>query len=191
MNDYGDLIDSSPNPQSKSDILRYWLMWKFGGLYVDVDTVPLSDNLETNFDKELFCAGVGIGSFFDNYVLWSKKSNNDFWTDTLVRCRTNRGEFYHMAPYHFGLLWNNKAPIPVVDMKKYVYHESRWKPEVKRIKYSDSPKQYVISDSEARKRLEICNSCDYVMSNGNCKKSRCLGKNKSRLASVHCPVNKW
>lgn len=56
---------------------------------------------------------------------------------------------------------------------------------------SKSSQRRVLSDAEFSARQSICGKCEYLMCNGVCRKCGCAGRNKSRIRSVHCPIDKW
>lgn len=43
---------------------------------------------------------------------------------------------------------------------------------------------------EYKKRLEICNKCEFLIK-GRCEKCGCWINLKARMKSVKCPINKW
>jgi hypothetical protein len=49
-----------------------------------------------------------------------------------------------------------------------------------------------VSDEEQARRLEICEGCEFFrQSDKRCSKCGCQLNWKSRLASWHCPIEKW
>jgi hypothetical protein len=52
---------------------------------------------------------------------------------------------------------------------------------------------FKVSDrKETKRRLAICLECpEFDPKQGRCKICGCVAKLKSRLASDHCPINKW
>jgi len=50
--------------------------------------------------------------------------------------------------------------------------------------------QIAVSPEEQQRRLEICRTCPFF--NGtNCQKCGCFVRFKTRLATEHCPIQKW
>lgn len=47
-----------------------------------------------------------------------------------------------------------------------------------------------VSDEEHHRRLDICHVCEFFQ-NGRCLKCGCIINLKNRLATEHCPINKW
>lgn len=41
------------------------------------------------------------------------------------------------------------------------------------------------------KRVEICNSCDFLQTTRSCAKCGCFVDAKAKLQSSHCPLDKW
>ena len=56
----------------------------------------------------------------------------------------------------------------------------------------DRVKNVMLHDQDIiDKRLEICNSCEFITDNNRCEKCGCFMKLKTRVATVACPIGKW
>ena len=198
-----DTLETAPNVQSVADLLRYWILREHGGIYADCDALPLKDPAPL-LKMPCFCAGIRFVEhyrFFSNYFIGAAEPGHQVWVNTVERCKTAPlGPDY--APFHFSYLWDQSAPCdmvpPICDNSQvkgdeWVRHTSTWRPKkTEPVPYPGKlPEQRIITEAEAQERLEICNKCKYIMHNGLCKKCGCCGRNQSRLASVHCPINKW
>jgi hypothetical protein len=53
-----------------------------------------------------------------------------------------------------------------------------------------SGQQALALPEEIERRLEICQGCDFFTGK-TCKKCGCFIRFKSKLATEHCPINKW
>ena len=42
-----------------------------------------------------------------------------------------------------------------------------------------------------RSRLDICNSCEFLLTGGQCSECGCIVKYKTSWASEKCPIGKW
>ena len=50
----------------------------------------------------------------------------------------------------------------------------------------------LLADVEVQQqRISVCNSCEFLTITRNCKKCGCFVDAKTRLATQHCPINKW
>jgi len=201
MSEHHTLIELAPNPQSQADVLRYWLMFKYGGIYADVDCLPRNPCMGLLATHADFAADVApYRGAYDNYFIGASGPGHQVWADTLGRCYRGSPDFQVM-PYHFRSLWRRDGcPMDLVPTAcpdiltgdEWVVHTPTWRPQEKRIPYpGPSPEQRIITEEEEQFRLETCNKCEYLMNNGVCKKCGCSGRNTSRLADVHCPINKW
>jgi hypothetical protein len=55
-----------------------------------------------------------------------------------------------------------------------------------------NPNQPKASDEEAESRLNICKSCEHLMSiTSQCKKCGCVMPAKVKIQRASCPINKW
>lgn len=54
------------------------------------------------------------------------------------------------------------------------------------------PDRVITDQSVIDKRMEICNSCEFLIkATKQCKKCGCLMPMKTKLANAGCPINKW
>jgi len=57
---------------------------------------------------------------------------------------------------------------------------------------SEVPESPICSAAELAARAAICSSCRfYVAAREFCRKCGCSGRNKSKLKSVTCPIQRW
>lgn len=52
-------------------------------------------------------------------------------------------------------------------------------------------KTAIADESLANKRLEICNSCEFLNKIRVCRECGCFVDAKTKLTSSRCPKNKW
>jgi hypothetical protein len=48
----------------------------------------------------------------------------------------------------------------------------------------------VVSPEELERRLAICHGCEFFTGT-TCKKCGCIARFKAKLATEHCPIEKW
>jgi hypothetical protein len=94
---YRAVLDDPPTARFRADMLRYWLMYKRGGLYVDMDTRPAGGVTTLN---ELAAAAadavclpatrVGGVCLVDNCLMLAAPGN-EFWLGCLERCLDRDG----------------------------------------------------------------------------------------------------
>ena len=57
---------------------------------------------------------------------------------------------------------------------------------------SELKKKLILSTEEQSKRINICNSCEFLFTpTRSCKKCGCFVDAKATLASSECPMTKW
>lgn len=102
------LYDSYKSTIHRVDALRYFLLFHFGGAYVDIDTEcerPLDVLLSRHPDKELFFFESSRG-IVNNAVMLARNSGNRFFSDVcfpkLVR---NHESWWHMNNSWFTVMW--------------------------------------------------------------------------------------
>jgi hypothetical protein len=96
-------LDLAPTPRYKADIVRYWCLWQFGGVYCDIDTRPIRPM------AELMSAGGADGKAFfcryrmpripDNF-LCGGPAGHTFWLDAFDVARTR--ELWRRKGVYFG-----------------------------------------------------------------------------------------
>jgi len=224
--DIRDITNRTDNLLAKSDVFRYWIMLKFGGIYLDTDTepgnIPLSE-LPTNPFAGGCLRADGVTPCWSNFLLGTEKPGRQFFADLIDRCRADKYENYGWdgnPVYQFNIeallgivptvktvpCWNNR-PCFAVPEKYFCKHLSRTNPEdyalpmtaAKRIgpsrmvrrPGSQQPQRTPISEEQLAIRQSTCRECEFLLPNDVCKKCGCSGRNKSRIAEVHCPINKW
>ena len=75
---------------SQGDVLRYMLLHKYGGLYLDLDVECLAPADESLGDNTIILQGTG-GEGITNAVLASAP-NNTFWLEVLHVCQDRAAE---------------------------------------------------------------------------------------------------
>ena len=101
--DLRPFLDNEKIPPSlKGDLLRIFAMWKWGGIYVDFDSLPIRPFDEWLLDRECFiprCNGrdvdvetEGVRSWIDTCIVGSVPQH-PFWLHALENCR--RPAFWH------------------------------------------------------------------------------------------------
>ena len=210
INIFGRLVKSSPNLQSTSDLYRVWLVERLGGFYVDCDTRPLIDSkqFEVLAGKGDYLAGLYAKNkrvLYSNYLIGNREVGSPLCKETMKRYLSIAlQDADEPMPFHLEQLWGVNLPscsfLPTINKKfgdhevdgAVLVHDSIWEP------YMDSVhtpmgviQTTLVSDEEYAIRQLECGSCEFMMYNDVCKKCGCSGKNKSRIATVHCPIDKW
>lgn len=85
--DYLNTYDSLPKPIMKCDMIRFFILYKYGGFYMDMDRTclkPLSQLLSNNPDVILGAFRYLFFNFYNNDFLYSKPGS-----DFMKRCMEN------------------------------------------------------------------------------------------------------
>lgn len=115
-----DKIDSVRLPEQKSDILRYWLIYQYGGIYLDSDTITLR-NMDNLRALGSFCAYQGDGRIA-NGLIGCSKYNQSFYKlilKSLASSPSNRLSYIirdpdkNMAilPYHYFYILATRGSV--------------------------------------------------------------------------------
>jgi len=60
------------------------------------------------------------------------------------------------------------------------------------IDYKTKLAKFILSEEEKNKRIDICNSCEFLFTpTRSCKKCGCFVDAKAALAKAECPRSKW
>jgi hypothetical protein len=58
--------------------------------------------------------------------------------------------------------------------------------------YKSKLTQFLLPAEEKSKRINICNSCEFLFTpTRSCKKCGCFVDGKAAIAKSECPINKW
>jgi predicted Zn-ribbon and HTH transcriptional regulator len=58
--------------------------------------------------------------------------------------------------------------------------------------YKSKLAEYILTNEEKSKRIDICNSCEFLFTpTRSCKKCGCFVDGKAALAKSECPMTKW
>lgn len=58
--------------------------------------------------------------------------------------------------------------------------------------YRSKLAEYILTDEEKSKRIDICNSCEFLFRlTRTCTKCGCFVDSKAALAKSECPMDKW
>ena len=58
--------------------------------------------------------------------------------------------------------------------------------------YKSKLAKFILSEEEKNKRIDICNSCEFLLTlTRNCKKCGCFVDAKATLTKSECPMSKW
>ena len=196
------LVDKAPNAMSRADILRYWLMYSEGGIYADVDTRPLRDVFSIlDEEHDAFITRVTAANTYPNapnaFFIGAREPKTVFWGLMIESLRTmykhNWRSTHGNMPYHIAELLNiaGHPDVIMVDANNrgasvpgaWIEHDGNYKPQ-------RATTSTVITESEEQKRFTICNSCEHLTGE-RCAKCGCSGRHRSRIATVHCPIDKW
>lgn len=124
-------INSHPNYGFKADILRYYIVYKYGGIYSDIDSIWLK-SFDTNFDKEFVtyridnaCSNL-TNSFFgfckkslilNNIIYNLKFSINSFLSNNFNQISNN-------IPYITGPIFFTRIIIELNFLKLNYIHQT-------------------------------------------------------------------
>jgi mannosyltransferase OCH1-like enzyme len=68
----------------KSDLIRYYLLYKYGGVYIDIDAICLNSIAELYYDYDLvFCKDLNSTSISNGFIC--AKKNNQFFKYLIVK----------------------------------------------------------------------------------------------------------
>ncbi len=85
--DLRSIIDCASSGRYKADLVRYWTMYEYGGIYVDMDTRPMRsfDDLR---DYDLFVPHIDnqLGHYVDICFIGSIPEH-PFWLEVVEKCR--------------------------------------------------------------------------------------------------------
>lgn len=133
------IYDNETSYNGKSDILRYLILKKYGGIYVDADSVWINDNSfddilkkvnETNFfisyessDKKLVCGGImgsSINNEYINIILDSLRNMIIRWDNTIrpvdyIRKRRTHGPATLIGPGLLTKLFIDNKKITILN----------------------------------------------------------------------------
>ncbi|MBO2006751.1 hypothetical protein J4732_07605 [Serratia marcescens] len=76
------------NLASASDIIRLLIIYQYGGTYVDVDTLPYTDNIYHGVNKHIEEEGI-VES--DSFLLcvFKKINSEELWSEAVIGCDEN------------------------------------------------------------------------------------------------------
>jgi hypothetical protein len=106
-------LDHFPRYCHKSDLLRYCLLYIYGGVYIDVDLQPLisfsemlTDNVDffTSFGRSgntYIVNNIQVSPITSNGILISKHKNNTIFLDLIQNMITN-GNLFNTNPVYRG-----------------------------------------------------------------------------------------
>lgn len=99
---YGELMAIAPTYRFRGDLVRYWIIHQYGGVWLDVDCRPIR-----GFDDELlrlgaFVCSYGVNAPADNWLIGGTGGHPAWW-EVLVRCQ--RPEQWLFPQRWFGT-WN-------------------------------------------------------------------------------------
>lgn len=83
-----------PDPRHVSNVVRYWLLHRFGGLWLDHDVLPLTD-LRCSYP---YTAAIGLNRR-EGAVLWFPEPGHPMLTDLLAAVR-DEGASPHRSGAH-------------------------------------------------------------------------------------------
>ena len=201
---FREAFDTGRNVLDKADALRYFLLFKFGGVYADCDTRPLKplrDVITATSESSCSCYDHSAMKIYGNFFMFAPAG------DTVFRklISTPNASVYK---YNLNMNFDNRESFQCVPVNTpqsedvedaILYHEyanpARKQPKMNRrvvhTPRKDRPSNYLLNDAEYEERLASCIGCEFLTDNGICKKCGCSQKNKSRIRSVHCPIDKW
>lgn len=83
---YRKVAELAPLGRHRADVVRYWLMYHYGGFYVDADTRPIR-NFEPLCQYDLFLPKIedSFGRYVDISFIGTKL-NHKFWEKLLRGC---------------------------------------------------------------------------------------------------------
>jgi hypothetical protein len=106
-----DLADKAESVHAKSDLLRYWLVYEYGGTYLDTDCLP--GNRTFMQPDGPYAAGFPDPYYsirWSNFVVGASDKHDPFWEATLERCESGqRSE-------------DDRIPMPDYQLKLYLYN---------------------------------------------------------------------
>lgn len=88
-------LEVAPTPRFKADLVRYWILYLYGGVYCDIDTRPIRP-MNDLLDKIGECDGFVTthrdhADILDNYFLAAREPGLDFWLNSVERCCDETG----------------------------------------------------------------------------------------------------
>ena len=91
------MLDLAPTPRYRADIVRYWVLWRYGGIYCDIDTRPI--NPLDNLTGRLFFCRYRNPKIPDNFFIGGP-AGHEFWHDAFdVACHR---ELWRKRNVYFG-----------------------------------------------------------------------------------------
>jgi mannosyltransferase OCH1-like enzyme len=106
----------------KSDLIRYYILYKNGGIYIDSDFVNVNNVIELYFKYDIvFCKDLNMNQISNGFICSSKKENAFFKTvidkviDNILNKTSFQSDLYITGPGVFGecvsQYFNIKKPI--------------------------------------------------------------------------------
>ncbi len=100
-----EALKLAPTPRFRADLLRYWTLWMYGGVYVDIDTRPIIDRNLNDLLQELgsdctdFFSRYRSPRFPDNYFIGGVEGSQ--WWETALK-RAMRSDGWRRPNRYFG-----------------------------------------------------------------------------------------
>ena len=130
-----DIYESETDYACKADILRYEILHKFGGVYVDADVVLLNPNffkLFENNDNQICVGKEPDKDLLSNSIIACQKNNN-MMRHIIIECRNNyilnrkKGFPYQITgPYLITSLYH-KYNLPITIYPSISFYPIYWK----------------------------------------------------------------
>lgn len=111
LKDFVELYNNVPNVCNRSNILRYCILYYYGGLYVDINDFLCLKSHEFLFDKYSFFMGTEPSyMYLDNNVLTSESY---LWNNALIGSKKQHIIIKKLIEISYNNLKQNKIPIHI------------------------------------------------------------------------------
>lgn len=107
---YLNTYDNLPYPIQRADMIRYMYLYNMGGVYSDLDIIPIRPLTDYNFDSQAdvyVCCSGNTPSVFTNSLIISKP-NCQIWLDMLEHIKAYKKWFFTIR--HIEIM-NSTGPL--------------------------------------------------------------------------------